>query len=96
MIIMMNKFGLVLTSRQAGREALAAFMPTLAGVGEHEEVIVDFGGVSALSPSWGDEFLTPLADRFGRRLTLKNTGNPSVAMTLEMLGSVSGKKFRTE
>lgn len=93
MIIEMKKFGYVLTSRQAGREAFAAFLPSLAGVGEDEEVVVDFDGVNTFSPSWGDEFLTPLAERFGSRLALKNTANPSVALTLETLESVTGRSY---
>ncbi|MEK6557567.1 MAG: DUF4325 domain-containing protein, partial [Candidatus Margulisiibacteriota bacterium] len=64
----MMKFGSVLTSRQSGKESYAAFLPTLAGMDKNEKVLVDFTGVSVFSPSWGDEFLTPLQKRFGERL----------------------------
>jgi len=38
-----------------------------------------------LTPSWADEFLTPLRRRFGKRVTLKNTDNASVKATLAIL-----------
>jgi hypothetical protein len=94
MDIFMKKFGDVLTSRQSGREAYAAFTPALSKAADDENVIVDFDGVNTFSPSWGDEFLTPLQKRFGGRLTLKNTSNPSVKLTVEMLEKVNGVRFR--
>jgi hypothetical protein len=42
MIIMLNKFGTLLMSRQAGKEALAAFQPDLRLVKPDEKVTVDF------------------------------------------------------
>lgn len=95
MTIKMNKFGYVLTSRQAGKDAYAAFLPTLSEVKDGQEVVVDFEGVNTFSPSWGDEFLTPLHQRFGDALLLVNTSNPSVTLTLETLESIHGYKLRT-
>lgn len=89
----MNKFGLVLTSRQSGQDSYNAFRPTLAEVEKDEIVTVDFSGVMSLSPSWADEFLTPLHQEFGDRLQLENLDNPSVALTLEMLEEVNGYNF---
>ncbi|MBP9864439.1 DUF4325 domain-containing protein [Patescibacteria group bacterium] len=96
MIISISKFGTVLSSRQSGKEAYAAFAPTLAGVTDKEELVVDFDGVSAFSPSWGDEFLTPLQVRFGKRMLVKNTTNPSVALTLTTLEKMNGTSFSIE
>ncbi len=96
MIIYMIKFGSVLTSRQAGKEAYAAFLPILNSVNNQEEVLVDFDGVSALAPSWGDEFLTPLQKKFDNRLTLINTSNPSVALTISMLEKIDHVKFKVQ
>ena len=90
----MIKFGYVLTSRQAGKDAYAAFLPTLSEVKSGEEVAVDFEGVNVFSPSWGDEFLTPLHEKFGDVLTLTNASNPSVALTLETLEDIHGYKFK--
>ncbi len=93
MLILLKKFGDVLTSRQAGREAYSAFLPSLATVKADELVTVNFEGVISFTPSWGDEFLTPLLNKFTTRLQLVNTDNPSVRLTLETLEEVNLQKF---
>jgi hypothetical protein len=85
MIIKMNKFGTTLLSRQAGREAWLAFQPQISMIGPKEKVEVNFEGVTTFSPSWADEFLTPLKKKFGDRVVLLETSNPSVEVTLEIL-----------
>lgn len=87
MIIQLNKFGITLVSRPSGKEAWLAFQPTINTISESEEVIVDFEGVVVLTPSWADEFLTPLHSRFNKRVKLINTNNASVTATLETLNS---------
>ena len=94
MKIELKKFGTTLISRQAGKEALAAFRPILADLKSEEIIEVDFSGVITFSPSWGDEFLTPLLKQFGGRLILKHTKNPSVSLTITTLEKVNGPKFR--
>lgn len=93
MKIYLKKFGTTLISRQAGREASAAFLPSLKDVGPEEKLEVDFEGVLTFSPSWGAEFLDPLSRRFGDRLVLMYTDNPSVKATIELLESINQKKF---
>lgn len=93
MIIYLKKFGTTLTSRQVGKESFAAFLPSLNEVKADEKVEVDFEGVITFTPSWGDEFLSPLLDKFGDRLIFKNTENPSVQATLKMLEKVHNIKF---
>ncbi|MFH0906988.1 MAG: DUF4325 domain-containing protein [bacterium] len=93
MIIYLKKFGTTLNGRQLGKESFAAFSPSLKDISNNEDVIVDFEGVITFTPSWGDEFLGPLFDRFGGRLILKNTENLSVQASLEMLEEVYKKKF---
>jgi hypothetical protein len=85
MKIELKKFGDILTSRQDGREALAAIEPLLLNVSENEKVEVDFEGVTTFTPSWADEFITKLIDRFGGRVHFVNDDNPSVRVTLELL-----------
>ena len=96
MTIFLKKFGTTLTGRQLGKESFAAFSSSLKEIKENEKVEVDFEGVITFTPSWGDEFLSPLLDRFGGRLILKNTENPSVQATLRMLEKVHGIKFLEE
>ena len=85
MIIQLSKFGTTLVSRPSGKEAWLAFQPTLNEVPESEEIIVDFEGVLVLTPSWADEFLSPLYDKFKDHVKLRNTDNPSVTATLDIL-----------
>ena len=93
MYIELVKFGTTLTSRQLGKEAYLAFKPTLANIGKNEELIVDFKGVITFSPSWGDEFLTPLIKDFGDKVILKNTENISVKATLSLLEEINKTGF---
>ena len=93
MKIELKKFGTILTSRQAGREAYSAFVPTLNEHRDSKEVEVDFSGVTTLSPSWGDEFLRPLNEKYGNTLTLKVTDNLSVKLSLEILEEANKIKF---
>lgn len=86
MIIQINKFGPILVSRPAGKEAWLAFQPVLKEVARAEEIIVDFAGVAVLTPSWADEFLTPLYSGFKRQVKLSNVDNPSVKASLAILG----------
>ncbi len=93
MTIYLKKFGSTLNSRQFGREALAAFKPSLKEIKKTEKIIVDFEGVITFTPSWGDEFLGFLLDKFGKRLELKNTGNLSVQASIKTLEEVYGDRF---
>ena len=88
MIIQLKKFGTILVSRPSGKEAWLAFQPTLHEVSKDEGMIVDFEGVEVLTPSWADEFLTPLRQRFKGKVKLRNTDNPSVIATLATLAGI--------
>ncbi len=93
MKIILNKFGTTLTSRQTGKEAFAAFRPLLKDIKEGEALEIDFTGVITFSPSWGDEFLSPLFDQYKDKLILENTENPSVQATLDILEKIGNLKF---
>jgi hypothetical protein len=93
MTINLKKFGTILVSRQLGREALAAFESSLTGLKPDEPVVIDFSGVDVFSPSWGDEFITPLAKRYPASLRLKKSTNTSVRETVKMLEEVNKIKF---
>lgn len=94
MRIHLEKFGNVLSSRPAGKDAYAGFLPILSEIGPDEPVEVDFEGVRAFTPSWGDEFLSPLQQKFGDRIVMLNTKNRSVDMTIELLEETNHYKFR--
>lgn len=94
MKIELKKFGTTLSSRPGGKEAFASFLPSLNEVRSDETVEIDFEGIGSLSPSWADEFLTPLRERFGERLILLPTENLSVKVTVELLEEICGVKFQ--
>lgn len=85
MNIELKKFGATLVSRPAGKEAWLAFQPVLKGAQPNEKITVDFDGVIVLTPSWADEFLTPLKKVFNQKVELVNISNPSVKETLSIL-----------
>lgn len=86
MTINLQKFGTMLISRPAGREAWLAAQAYVLPRDKNEEIMVDFSGVDVLAPSWADEFLTKLVERFGQdQVRFLNTNNPSVQATLESL-----------
>lgn len=94
MKIELKKFGTTLISRQAGKEAFAAFQSKFVEIKQNENLEIDFDGVITFSPSWGDEFLTPLLNQLGDRLILLSTNNPSVNITVELIEKTQNKKFR--
>lgn len=93
MVIFLKKFGVTLISRQSGKEAYAAFLPTLQETGAGEEIEIDFEGVNTLAPSWADEFLTPLQKTYSGRLILWPSVNTSVVTTLSLLEKINGFVF---
>lgn len=93
MRIELKKFGAVLTSRPAGKEAYLAAkaysLPAPAGLpknNKEEKIEVDFSGVLVLSPSWADEFFTPLFGEFPGMITLLPTDNASIRAALDIIG----------
>ncbi len=93
MYITINKFGKVLTSRQLGKEAYAAFQPYLSDIKKKEKIVVDFDWVLVFTPSWGDEFIGRLYDKYGEKVSFLNTKNPSVNETLKFLARIGDKNF---
>ena len=93
MIIKLVKFGEILISRPAGREALLAMQAYLIkDVKTDDEIIIDFEGVKVLTPSWADEVITKLAEKF-KNIEFINIGNPTVKSTLDTLRQYSGLKI---
>ena len=93
MKIELSKFGTTLISRELGSEAFKAFHTTLQKLGADENLEIDFSGVLTLSPSWADEFLTPLLNQLGKRLVLLPTDNLSVHATIKILQEANKKSF---
>ena len=81
--VKLKQFGVMLLSRPAGREAwLVAQAYTLPK--DNDKIVVDFDGVLVLSPSWADEFLTKLKEKY-TKVEYQNTNNASVKASLEII-----------
>ena len=86
MIIKLNKFGRILNGRPAGKEAwLVAQAYVLSDKKPNEKIEVEFTGVQVLTPSWADEFLTPLKNLYPEEVTLLPNDNPTVKAALEII-----------
>ena len=94
MKLQLEKFGKTLISRELGSEALKAFQPTLREFSKDEELEIDFSGVLTLSPSWADEFLSPLLNQLDEKLILLPSDNLSVHATLRILQEANKRPFK--
>lgn len=93
MKLQLEKFGKTLLSRELGSEAFKAVQSTLRKLPSDEALEIDFSGVLTLSPSWADEFLTPLLEQFGDRLLLLPSENLSVRASIKILQEANQKMF---
>ncbi len=84
MIIPLRKFGEILISRPAGREAAlvmrSSFVPA-----QGELLELDFTGVKVVAPSWLDEVLSSLREAYGDQVRCRPTENASVIESLATL-----------
>ena len=94
MKLQLEKFGKTLISRELGVEAFKALQSTLRDFSEDEELEIDFSGVLTLSPSWADEFLSPLLNQLDDKLILLPSDNLSVHATLRILQEVNKRPFK--
>jgi len=91
MKVEIKKFGEILTSRPAGREAgltlKAYFKPE-----PNDRIELDFSGVLAVGPSWLDEVLTVLRSEYGKeRVVCLPSDNASVIESLKMIEQQHGE-----
>lgn len=85
MKIELKKFGDILISRPAGREAFLAMEAYLLKDVPPKEIIeIDFSGIKVLTPSWADEVITKLVNKF-KNTKMLNTDNISVMMSLKTI-----------
>lgn len=85
MKIELKKYGEILISRQAGREAalvVRAYQKPLNGI---EPIEIDFAGVKVMTPSWLDEFLQGIKGEFKNKVVLLPSTNSSVIESIKVL-----------
>lgn len=82
----MKKFGPILNSRPDGREAALGLFQIINGT-EENEIVLDFAGVVVLTPSFADEFLSDVRERYTghKKVRLQNTDSISVKEALKAL-----------
>ena len=77
------KFGDLLISRPAGREAFLTAKAYVITAGSEEKIELDFTGVKVLAPSWADEFISGLKSEYGNRVVCLPSTNPTVVESLK-------------
>ncbi len=87
MKIQVKKFGKILTSRPAGRDA-ALTIKAYITPGTKDIIELDFSEVISVGPSWLDEVLTFLRNEHGKdKVICLPTNNPSVNEALKVIDS---------
>lgn len=94
MKLQLEKFGKTLISRELGSEAFKAVQLTLRELPKNEDLEIDFSGVLTLSPSWADEFLSPLLNQLDDKLVLLPSDNLSVHATIKILQEANKRVFK--
>lgn len=85
MKIELKKFGTILTSRPAGREAALTIKAYLKPK-DKEKIELDFEGVLSIGPSWLDEVLSSLRKEYGKsRVVCLPSENQSVVESLRVI-----------
>lgn len=85
MKIKLKEYGAILISRPAGREAALAMLANIRPAAA-KKIELDFTGVISVSPSWLDEVLRALRDKFGKaRVRCLPTDNLSVIESLKVI-----------
>lgn len=86
MVVQINKFGDILMSRPAGKDAfLMAKAYILNSINPSEEITLDFSKVKVLTPSWVDEFITGIKNNYKNKIEYTNTNNETVTASLKAI-----------
>lgn len=88
MKIKINKFGTMLISRPAGKEAAAIMLSSFKPTNDQEPIELDFTGVDVIAPSWLDEVLTTLNDVYKDRVKCLDSGNITLRESLKIINSL--------
>ena len=96
MNVQIIKFGDVLMSRPAGKDAyLLAESHIFQNLNGNEEIQLDFSEVKVLTPSWADEFISGIKNAHKNHMSFINTDNPSVRASLKtVLEPIDVSKYR--
>jgi len=88
MTIQMLKFNTVLNGRPSAKEAASRIQQIVNGSAESEDVVLDFAGVEVLTPSYADELLRALREKYGgNKVEIINTSK-AVAETIRAVAAL--------
>lgn len=86
MDVNIDKFGDILVSRPAGKDAfLMAKSYVFDSLKNDEPINLDFSNVKVLTPSWADEFITGIKNNYANKINYLNTQNESVSASLKVV-----------
>lgn len=85
MRVEIKKFGEILVSRPAGREAYLAFKAYLSPKDVSEPIELDFSDVKVLGPSWAEEFVGALKREHRGAVVCLPSDNPSIIESLKII-----------
>jgi len=81
----MRKFGVLLNGRPAGREVALRIFQIVNG-SKGVEVTLDFSGVEILTPSFADELVRLLKEKYGEdKILIENTETSTVQDTISSI-----------
>ena len=87
MVLQIKKFGNILMSHPAGKEAFLMAKAYISNEAKPDETItLDFSDVKVLAPSWVDESITNLKSNYSNKIEFLNTDNESVSESLKWVG----------
>ena len=90
MTIQMSKFNIVLNGRPSAKEAALRIQQIFNGSAEREDMVLDFTGVEVLTPSYADELLRTLREKYGvDKVEIINTSK-AVDETLQAVAALGG------
>ena len=85
MVIEIKKFGKMLISRPAGKEAASIILSAFIPPTDAEPIELDFSGVEVIAPSWLEEVLNNLKDVYGDRVVCRAYDNLSLKESLKII-----------
>lgn len=87
----MSKFNNVLNGRLSAKEAALRIQQIVNGSAEREDVILDFNGVEVLTPSYADELLRVLREKYGSEKVKTANASQAVSETLQAVNDFAYK-----
>lgn len=85
MILEIKKFGEVLSSRSAGREAALVTLSYFTKNKKDQNLEIDFNEVLVMTPSWLSEFVQTLQEKSELKIIFLKSENPSVVSSIEVI-----------